>query len=795
MGVVNTLLYRYTGQEDIIIGTPIAGREHVDLEDQIGFYVNTLALRTQFHGTDNFRELLTNIREVTLGAYNHQSYPFDQLVDDLNLQRDLSRNPLFDVWVVVHNNDNNNETTVQQLDELAIKAYEGLENRISRFDLLFSFVETTDDLYINIQYNSDIYNKQTAGQIVDHLVQLLHRISDNPALPVNQLELLSQEEKKELLTDFNPVPDYTYPTDKTITALFQEQANSTPDHVALVFEDRSLSYEALNETANRLADYLKKHHQIERNNLVGIQLERSEWLIIAILGILKSGAAYVPLDTEYPQERIEYMVRDSNCKTVIDATILSRFIDTKEIYNAANPALVNEPDDLAYVIYTSGSTGQPKGVMITHSALTDYSFGILHKTNLRSCRTFGLVSTISADLGNTIIYTSLLTGGALYIFSAKDVMNPESMIQAQLDCLKIVPSHWKALQQKNKLFVPAKALIFGGEQLTHDVIALIKSGNASCEIYNHYGPSETTIGKLLRRIDFHVPDVQISLGTPIGDNQVYILDDRLQLLPKGVMGEICIAGKGVSKGYLGKEALTAEKFIPDPFREGGHLYKTGDLGRVLPDGSIAFIGRKDDQVKIRGFRIELGEIETVLRCYDEMDAATVISREDEAGELRIIAYIVSRENNIENIRSYLALKLPVYMMPAYFVQLPELPLTANGKIDRHKLPLPPEWNITRRTAYVAPRNEMETKVVLIWSEVLGIDKDAIGIRDSFFDLGGHSLKAIRVVLRIHEQFGLEMDLAYFFGEPTIESLVTEMENMLWLNGADEDLVVSDKRII
>jgi amino acid adenylation domain-containing protein len=592
---------------------------------------------------------------------------------------------------------------------------------------------------------------------------------------LNQLALLSEQEKQALVAE----TVVQHPTGKTIIELFTEQAYKTPDHTALVFENISLTYQELNEKANRLGNYLREQYNVQPDDLVGVKLDRSELLIVAILGVLKSSAAYVTIDPEYPQERIDYMISDSNCKAVIDQEMLI----AADTYNSVEPVINSTPDNLVYVIYTSGSTGQPKGVMIPDSALADYFYGIIERTNILDCKTFGFVSTISADLGNTVIFPSLLTGGALHIFSATDVMNPEKMKHAALDCLKIVPSHWKALQQEHALFAPAKCLIFGGESLTADVVDLLK--NSHCEIYNHYGPSETTIGKLIKKINSRD---DISLGTPIGNTQVYILDDRQQLTPMGVTGEICIAGEGLAKGYLNKAVLTAEKFIANPLGN-GLMYRTGDLGRFLPDKSIAFKGRKDDQVKIRGFRIELGEIERALLGYGGIESAVVMVREEE----KMVAYIVHKGNiDVEALRNYLTGKLPAYMVPGYYMQLEKMPLTSNGKIDKRSLPSP---GAERSTPYVAPRNEMEEKMVAIWSDVLEVEQDKIGIRDNFFELGGHSLKAIRIVVRVHEQFDVEIDLTALFNEPTIEALVSEMENLLWLRSSNENTLITDKTIV
>ncbi|HEY8919155.1 MAG TPA: condensation domain-containing protein, partial [Chitinophaga sp.] len=427
--------------------------------------------------------------------------------------------------------------------------------------------------------------------------------------------------------------------------------------------------------------------------------------------------------------------------------------------NEPLPEAQVQPGDLAYVIYTSGSTGQPKGVMINHRSLVDYAFGALARTNIADCKSFGLVSTIAADLGNTVIYTSLLIGAKLHVFSAKDVMSGERMQSVQLDCIKIVPSHWKALQLDNHLFAPAKCLVFGGEQLTRDVLDLIKAGNATCEVYNHYGPSETTIGKLINRINLEDTSLPIALGSPFCNSNVYILDAQLQLLPTGLTGEICIGGHGQARGYLNNPALTAERFVADPFKPGQQIYKTGDLGKWLPNGAIEFLGRKDDQVKIRGYRIELGEIENALKNHPDVETAAVLVKPNAGGEKELVAYIVgSNAPGKPELQKYLGQTLPSYMVPGHFIQLETMPLTPNGKVDRKKLPDPD--GDQNSAGYVAPRNATEEKLVAIWQEVLG--RERVGVKDNFFELGGHSLKATRLASQIHKVFDVKVDFNDLF---------------------------------
>jgi len=796
VATVNALLHRYTHQQDIIIGSPSAGREHPDLEDQIGFYINTLALRTRFREEDSFRELLRQVRQVTLGAYEHQLYPFDTLVEELALPRDVSRHPLFDVWVVLQNDEPGNTNENRSLGGLKVSAYQDADRLLGRFDLLFSFMEIGEEISAGITYNKDIYERSTIEYLGDHLLQLLEAAVMSPDCPIGQLEFLNEKDKQVLLEGLNQ-SRVDYPRDRTIVSLFEEQAARTPDNVAVVFERTSITYKELNEQANQLGDYLRRNYQIVPDDLIGIKLERSEKMIVCLLAVLKAGGAYVPVDGDYPPERVDYIVRDSGCKVLLDEAALNRLAGQQAAYARENPLPVVRPEDLAYVIYTSGSTGQPKGVMISHQSLMDYTYGILERTNMRKCRSFGLVSTIAADLGNTVIYPSLLTGGALHIFSSSDVMSPERMTGVQVDCLKIVPSHWNALQKKDELFAPSKCLVFGGEPLGQELIEKIRSGGGICQVYNHYGPTETTVGKLVKAIDWEAGDYRISLGAPIGNTQVYILDDHQKLLPRGVIGEICIGGDGLARGYWNRPELTAERFVPNPFREGTRLYRTGDLGRILPDGSIGFIGRKDDQVKIRGFRIELGEIENTLRQYEGVSAAVVMAREDGPGDKRLVAYITGKETLAGgDLLAYLSKKLPGYMIPGYYIQIAELPLTANGKIDRRSLPLPEGWDQAGRGhRYIAPGNETEEKIAAIWSEVLSIPKERVGVKDSFFEVGGHSLNAIRMMLRIHEQFDIEMDLTAFFAEPTIEALAAEIGNVLWLRQTEGNITITDRQTV
>jgi tyrocidine synthetase III len=779
LAAVNTLLYRYTSQEDIIIGTSIASREHADLEEQIGFYVNTLALRTPFNGDDSFNELLKRVKKVTLEGYEHQLYPFDELVNELQLQRDMSRSSLFDVMVVLQNTGNNSGSESQNFGGLTVSGYDAGEAVISKFDLTFFFGETGDALQVNIVYNSDIFKKETVLRLANHLEQLLEAIIASPTRSINRLDYLSREEKEQLSIQFAE-SRVAYPQDRSVVDLFEEQAALTPDSIALVFEGQSFTYRQVKEQSDKLAHYLRTSCHIQANDLTGIMLDRSANMIIALLGVLKSGGAYVAIEPDTPVARKEFIIKDTGIKALITQTeyvfdlgyygghvfAIDIQLDGLNI-DTVLPALAVDPASLAYVIYTSGSTGQPKGVMVSHRALVDYVFGILDRTNIMDCKSFGLVSTIAADLGNTVLYPSLLTGGALHVFAERDVMDRDRLIAANLDCVKIVPSHWKALQDVNSIWVPDKCLIFGGEQLTEDVIALIGSHKAGCDVYNHYGPSETTIGKLINRIDVQQAAAKITLGKPFCNSRIYIVDGKYNLQPVGVVGEICIGGDGMSAGYLNKADLTAEKFVSNPFKKGERYYKTGDLGRWLSDGTVEFLGRKDDQVKIRGYRIELGEIENTLKKYPDIENAVVLAKVNSTGEKAIVAWLVTREPlSKTDLQNWLGRSLPSYMFPNHYVCIPELPLTPNGKIDRKKLPDPEGDGTQTGATYVAPRTAIEQKLVLIWQEVLG--KERVGVKDNFFDLGGHSLKATRLASQIYRTFEVKVDFHELFTKIVLE---------------------------
>ncbi len=791
LAAVKALLYRYSGQDDIAIGTSIASREHSIVEDQIGFYVNTLALRTRFEGRDSYKQLLEKVRQTTLHAYEHQVYPFDELVEDLSLQRDRSRHPLFDVMVVMKNMVTMHQPTPAQSSTkksaggLVVNDYETGERVFSKFDLSFFFAEESDGISLRLVYNKDIFDAATAQRLATHLAQLIEAMTQQPDLPVGELDYLTASEKDSLLRAGNFGHTAQLP-EQTIVDLFDEQVAATPDSRALIFAQQSFSYSELQEQANRLAGWLITNAGVKPGDKVGILLDRSAWSVMALLGVLKAGAAYTFIETDQPKARKQFIIRDTAASALITQTEYVFELDYYtgpvfaidiQLEGALSETLPSscapQPDSLAYITYTSGSTGQPKGVMITHSAVVDYYEGLCARVPVKAAKHFGLVSTLAADLGNTVIYGALLSGAALHIFPEADTLDAGKIAAAHLDCLKIVPSHWKALTAGGIIPLPAQSLVFGGEQLSNDILIEIAKQDQPCTVFNHYGPTETTIGKLLHEVAPETWLAKVPLGTPFGNNAVCILDPYDRLCPIGVGGEICISGAGLATGYLNLPALTGEKFVPHPLISGQLMYRTGDRGRWLSDGVIEFLGRKDEQMKVRGYRVEPGEIETALKKIHAIEQAVVMLRANARKETSLVAYIVARQSlNRVEIQQELSRSLPPYMLPDQYIQLPQLPLTANGKIARDQLPDTGGLEIATATPYAAPKTPLEEQLVTIWQEVLGRPK--IGVHDNFFDLGGHSIKAVQLISRMNAVFQVRINIQSLFEEGTVENIAEQI---------------------
>ncbi|ODH00206.1 hypothetical protein A4S05_34205 [Nostoc sp. KVJ20] len=822
LAAYNTLLYRYTGQEDILVGTPIANRDRTELEGLIGFFVNTLVMRTDLVGNPSFNELLLRLRETAFGAYAHQDLPFEMLVEALQPERDLSHTPLFQVMFVLLNAP----MSEIELTELSVSGLP-IEITTSKFDLTLSMENTPNGLFGWWEYNADLFDSSTIERMTGHFLTLLEAIVANPSERISQLPMLTASEQQQLLVEWNDT-SVDYPQDKCIHQLFEEQVERTPDAVAVVFENQQLTYHELNSRANQLAHYLRSLG-VGADVLVGICVERSLEMLVGLLGILKAGGAYVPLDPEYPQERLRFILEDAQVSVLLtqqhlveklpecQAQLVSLDTNWQFISQLAqeNPITDVQANNLAYVIYTSGSTGKPKGVQISHKSVSNFLSAMQQRPGITEQDTLLAVTTISFDIAALEIFLPISVGACLVIARRDVTLDGKELfdllVKSKATIMQATPATWRLLLDSNFQFSDLKILC-GGEALPGDLVNELLARSAS--VWNLYGPTETTIWSSVCQLESS--ESLISIGRPIDNTQIYILDQNLQPVPVGVPGELHIGGAGLAKGYLNRPDLTQEKFIPNPFcrsrgageqgnrgageqgnRGAGEqgsrgaevlpnsqspilsprLYKTGDLARYLADGNIEYLGRIDNQVKIRGFRIELGEIEAALSQHPHVQASCVIAREDTPGDKRLVAYIVPQLQvtlTISELRSDLKKKLPDYMVPSAIVILESLPLTPNGKIDRRALPAPePSSELLEK--YVAPRNPIEEILSLIWQQVLKVD--LVGRHDNFFELGGHSLLATQLISRVRSSLKVELPLRSLFAAPTIAELSHNIQQL------------------
>lgn len=779
LSVVFVLLHRYTQQEDIVIGSPVAGRAHADLEKQIGLYINTLALRIRSSGHHDFRTLLAEVREVCLDAFAHQELAFEELVAMLPYKRDMSRNALFDVMVVLEDKDNQSHEQLV-LDDLAVGTYPEYINPTSKVDLSFFFRERAAGLHFMIEYNSDIYHRDTIERMAGNFEVLLDAILINPAGPISELPFITAEERQKICDDFNDT-SIEFPSDATFLHQFKEKVALYPAYDAVLFEEKRLSYRELDEASDVVAAYLAASRHLLPGDLVGVKLERSEWIIIVLLGIIKSGTAYIPVDPAYPQHRIDYMMSDSGCKLLFDEEELERF----RKWPKGEPAVLtyrHQPNDTAYVIYTSGSTGTPKGVVISHHSLNTF----INWCHLEFDRDdFDLVysaTSICFDLSVFEIFYTLTTGKSIRFLSGP-LSIPVFLSREEKVLINTVPAVMGYLLNENIDLGGVTVVNMAGEPLPQRYADQLLS--KGIVVRNLYGPSEDTTYSTCYKMQ---AGDEVLIGSPVSNTQLYILDKRLDIRPIGAVGEIYLSGDGLALSYLNKPDLTADKFITHPFRTGERLYKTGDLGRWTSNGNVVFIGREDSQVKIHGYRVELGEVEQALQQHKEVKNAVVLCWKNADGDDYLAAYIIVSESVPDiNFKSYLSARLPAYMIPSWFIPMNEFPIGATGKIDRKLLPEPDKVAAVK-VAYVPPSNEIEKTLQLIWKDLL--HKDNIGIRDNFFDLGGHSLKAIQLIMRVKSIYHVSINLSYFLLEATIEELANQIAFVL-----DQEKQLRDKETL
>jgi tyrocidine synthetase-3 len=787
LAVMNTLLYRYSGQEDIIIGCPIAGREHTDLEDQIGLYVNTLVMRTRLSGKDTISDLLDKVRDVTLSAYSHQLYPFDKLIEELNVRRDVSRSAIFDVIMAFQNQHDLSGDIV--IPENHVYDIRDAGNCSLKTDLHISFAQKGDGLHMNVQYNTDIFDKDTIVRFIEHYKQLLLSVSAHPRQSLAELDYLPPKEKERLLQEFNDTAT-AYLPDVTIAELFNEQVILTPERIALEYQGKTISYRTLDESSNQFAHFLRKKG-VTKGMLVPICIDRSPEMIIGILGIMKSGAAYVPIDPAYPQERIAYMLSDINPAVIVSDTyykeLFEEFPSSSKIFMdrdriafemeiTGRVDVRTDVEDLAYVIYTSGSTGNPKGVMIQHGSLYNYLSYSLEKYMNDDDRIYKvpLFTSLSFDLTVTSIFCTLLKGGELLIYlqdmPVSDIMQDVFFGTAGINFLKCTPSHIELLREVEGENTSVQGVILGGEELRWSQVTYLQSLNPDITVYNEYGPTEATVGCIVEVLEGALPTQgNILIGKPISNVQIFILDETQQLVGIDIPGEIYIGGAQLAKGYLNREDLSAEKFITHPLR----LYRTGDVAKWLPDGNIEYIGRLGDQVKILGYRIEPGEVEQALLKLKGISSACVVPAKDAAGNDYLTAYVVSREEQTDTmLRQGLLEYIPAYMIPSRFKQLDMIPLTTNGKADRQALPDPETYSTAAKSLYVQPVTNTEKVLVEAFERIFGTD-EPIGIKDNFFELGGNSLKAISFINKL-KQLGHTVKIDDVLRYPVLEQLALKV---------------------
>jgi amino acid adenylation domain-containing protein/non-ribosomal peptide synthase protein (TIGR01720 family) len=789
---LKVLLYRYSGQSDISIGTPIANRNRAEIENLVGFFVNTLVLRTDLSGNPTFRELLDRVREVSLGAYAHQDVPFEMIVDLLQPNRDLSHTPLFQVMVVVQTGGSpKGEADTRELSMTPVEAHSGT----SKFDLTFFMIDDDSALRGAVEYNTDMFDAATVDRLVDHFGVLLEALVADPRQSIASVPLLSESERHQLVVEWNDT-DAEFPENRPVQELFEKQREEDPGAVAVVLGDDQWTYEEVDRRANRCASYLRGLG-VGAEVLVGICMERSVEMIVSLLGVLKAGGAYLPIDPTYPSERIEFMLSDSGAQLLLTqeclrddlpstparVLFLERLSDEIEKEPELRLPVVTRPENLAYVIYTSGSTGTPKGVMVNHRGVVNYLTWCQRAYPLGKGDGAPVHSPISFDLTVTSVFAPLVSGRSVHLLP--EDLGVETMAEAfrsgnTFSLVKLTPAHLDVLRTQltqDEAMARTGAFVIGGENLLFDSVRFWQEASPETLLVNEYGPTETVVGCCVYEVQAgEKKDGSVPIGKPIINTRLYVLDELMQEVPIGVVGELYIGGAGVARGYLRRPDLTAERFVPDRFslKPGDRLYKTGDLCRYLADGNLEFIGRRDDQVKIRGFRVELGEIESVLSSHAPVEDSVVVVREDENGNKRLVAYLVSKEENLSvpAVRTYLQERLPEYMIPTLFMQLEALPLTPNGKVDRRKLPDPSQTRESIESEYAAPETAAETTLAEIWKQVLGVT--GVGIDDNFFELGGDSILTIQVIARAN-QAGLRLSPKLMFQHPTIRRLATVAE--------------------
>ncbi len=809
LAAFQTLLYRYTEQRDIIVGTPIANRNRIELRGLIGLFINVLPLCTDMSGNPSFRQLLARVRELCLNAYRHQDLPFEKLVQELQLPRDLSRPALFQVMFTLQNAPQPNLVFPDITHSSMV-----IDGQPSKYEMTCNLIEGPNGLVGSVEYNTDLFAAPSIVRMVEHFGILLEAISRNPDQPISTLPLLTPGEQQQMLVEWNNT-SVAYPPMLCLHQLIEAQIQRSADAVAVSFGDAQVSYAALHHRANQLAHYLQRLG-VGPEICVGVCLERSLELVIALLGILKAGGAYVPLDPSYPPERLHMMIEDARPLIVLTRQSsgyagqqspaeqpaspfsLQGFGAQVIDLEAAWPTIAHErgdtppsrvqPDNLAYVIFTSGSTGRPKGAMNTHRAICNRLQWMQATYQLEASDSVVQKTPFSFDVSVWEFFWPLMTGARLIVAQPGGHQDAAYLLRlintAQATTLHFVPSMLQSFldQPELKRASSLRRVICSGEALSFELQQRFFA-QIDAELHNLYGPTEAAVDVTFWACERDSTRQQVPIGHPVANTTIYLLDRALQPVPIGVAGELYIGGVQVGRGYYNRPDTSAAAFIPDPFspQPGARMYRSGDRARYRADGSIEYLGRIDQQVKLRGFRIELGDIAATLELHPAVQYSVVVVREDTPGDKRLVAYVVAADPaaapSATDLRAWLKARLPDYMLPAAFVMLDTLPLTPNGKLDRRALPAPERANAGVATTFVAPTSPIERWLADLWMSILKIER--IGIHDDFFDLGGHSLLATQVLIRIQTEYQIAIPLRDFFDAPTIAALAQRIALIQW----------------
>ncbi|WP_187355522.1 non-ribosomal peptide synthetase [Paenibacillus tengchongensis] len=792
LSALHILLSKYSGQDDIVIGSPIAGRPYAELDSMIGVFINTLPMRSQPAGEKVYEAFLEEVRENSFLAYENQEFQFEDLVDRLNVRRDMSRNPLFDVMFTMQNTG----LARYSFEHLTFSEYR-LENGVAKFDLEFSATEGEEEILVNVEYSTKLFKRETIVRMTEHLQVVLHTITKDKGVRLREIDILSQKEKHKLLHEFNNNA-VEFPKQKTLQELLQEQTERTPYRTAVIYEKQSLTYKELNEKSNQIAHMLREKG-VSKDKLVGILLERSIDMLVSIIGVLKAGGAYIPMDLDYPSERIRTVLADSgagivltksqtvnhpasfydelasgtNVEHIID---LDHFNNASDRYSTENIEFINNPSDMCYVIYTSGSTGRPKGAMIEHIGMINHLFAKINDLKLSEASIVVQNASHCFDISVWQFFAALLCGGTTVIYSNELVKNTEAFVKRVMEdkvtILEVVPSYLNVvlnyLEEREDKLEDLEYLIVTGEELKPKLVKRWFDKYSDTLLVNAYGPTEASDDITHYIMPAYPNDIRVPVGKPLQNLNIYIVDAYLNLCPIGVKGEIVVSGAGVGRGYLHNEEKTRNAFLVNPFVKdrSERLYKTGDLGRWRDDGNIDYLGRIDQQVKIRGHRIELGEIESVINKQTGIKEAVVMVKGDDVESQYLCAYVVLNHTDVQNVRASLKEKLPDYMIPASYIVLDAIPLTSNGKTDRNALL---SIQVTNETSNkTPPKNYRDHTIVEIWREVLGLEE--IYIQDDFFELGGSSIHVIQAVNQINQALGVNITFADLMANRTVVEL-------------------------